>query len=556
MTNTYLDLTSLGQSGYKISFPKTNIIIDPYMSNSVELEVCSDFKRLIPINHNINLIEDVDWILITHDHLDHCDPKTLIRICNMNSKVKFIGPGPVVKILKNIGIQSSRIILADQKNFMNLSIVDNLKLHCIPAAHPNIELDNNNDSKCLGFLFEFGNYKIYHAGDTSVDELILKKLQKFGTIDLAFIPINEKNYFKHEKGIIGNMSLREAFSFAEKIKIKKFIPIHWDMFDNNSVLEEEIEILYKKLNCSFELFIKPKRIYLENIDFSIIIRTLNEEKYLNKLLNSIKNQSIENYNYEIIIVDSGSVDKTLEIAKNHNCVITNIKKNDFTFGRSLNIGCKTSQGKILIFISGHCIPLDKNWLINLSKPIMNKVANICYGKQVEGDETFLSERNIFKKFYKDRSKLQKNNCFFNNANSAILKQLWEKYKFNEFLTGLEDIDFGKRAIEDEEVIYYSSDAKIQHNHDENWDQIQRRFEREAVALKNIMFGIKLSFFRSILKYGKYVLYDIFSIYSDKKIKRNSLLDIFKYRFYQIRGTYLGIVNTEKKQSQQKNKFFY
>ena len=85
---------------------------------------------------------------------------------------------------------------------------------------------------------------------------------------------------------------------------------------------------------------------------SIIIRTLNEERYLRELLLSIKNQDFPN-EVEVVVVDSGSTDSTIEIAKNFQCKITYIKKTDFTFGRSLNVGCRFSSGEILVFISGH-----------------------------------------------------------------------------------------------------------------------------------------------------------------------------------------------------------
>ena len=93
---------------------------------------------------------------------------------------------------------------------------------------------------------------------------------------------------------------------------------------------------------------------------SVVIRTLNEETYLSELLEKILKQSIENEDeVEIVIVDSGSSDRTLEIANKFNCRITNIKKEDFTFGRSLNQGSEFSNGDILVFISGHCIPVNE-----------------------------------------------------------------------------------------------------------------------------------------------------------------------------------------------------
>ena len=97
---------------------------------------------------------------------------------------------------------------------------------------------------------------------------------------------------------------------------------------------------------------------LRKILVSVIIRTLNEEKYLSELLNEIKNQS-NSFIIETIIVDSGSTDKTLVIAKSFDTRVVHIKKEDFSFGRSLNLGCENAMGDFFVFISGHCIPTNK-----------------------------------------------------------------------------------------------------------------------------------------------------------------------------------------------------
>ena len=71
------------------------------------------------------------------------------------------------------------------------------------------------------------------------------------------------------------------------------------------------------------------------MSISVVIRCLNEERYIGRLLDSIFAQSIESS--EIIIVDSGSTDKTIEIASGYNTKILSIKPEDFSFGKSLNI---------------------------------------------------------------------------------------------------------------------------------------------------------------------------------------------------------------------------
>ena len=177
---------------------------------------------------------------------------------------------------------------------------------------------------------------------------------------------------------------------------------------------------------------------------SIIIRTYNEERYLDDLLNAIRNQTINENKVEIIIVDSGSTDNTLAIANSYNCSIKKIEKVNFSFGRSLNLGCIASNGEILIFISGHCIPANEFWLQNLINPILKKEVILTYGKQIGGINTKFSELQIFEKYFPAENKIPQIGFFCNNANAAILKSEWEKFKFDEDLTGLEDMHLAKK----------------------------------------------------------------------------------------------------------------
>jgi rhamnosyltransferase len=91
---------------------------------------------------------------------------------------------------------------------------------------------------------------------------------------------------------------------------------------------------------------------------SVVIRTLNEQKHLVELLDTIQRQDQTYFEIETVIIDSGSTDNTLKIAESYGCRITHIKKEDFTFGKSLNDGCDFANGDYLVFVSGHCIPVN------------------------------------------------------------------------------------------------------------------------------------------------------------------------------------------------------
>ena len=290
-------------------------------------------------------------------------------------------------------------------------------------------------------------------------------------------------------------------------------------------------------------------------EISIIIRTLNEEKYLSELLEAIKSQKINNFKYEIIIVDSGSTDKTLEIARQFKCRITFIKKKDFSFGRSLNLGCSFSKGKYLVLISGHCVPVDENWLYNLVVPIINGEVYYSYGKQIGRDTTKFSENQIFEKYFPNISQVPQDNFFCNNANAAISRAIWHKYKFNEILTGCEDMELAKRLFEDGGKIGYVSEALVYHIHDESWNSVMNRFERESLALQKIVPEVHLTILNALTFFVIALIKDFrAALYNNIFLEK--FIEIILFRFFQYLGSYRGNHLTKQISKEFKNKYYY
>ena len=288
---------------------------------------------------------------------------------------------------------------------------------------------------------------------------------------------------------------------------------------------------------------------------SIIIRTLNEDKYLEELLIAIKNQQMDDDDIETVIIDSGSTDRTIEIAKLYECRITNISKNDFTFGRSLNMGSDFARGDILIYISGHCIPTDSDWISSLVKPIKSGKAGYTYGGQIGRDTTKFSETMIFKKYFPDEKDENDIEFFCNNANSAISRSVWKKYLFDEHITGLEDMELAKRFFQDGGKIEYVSSAKVFHIHDESWIQTKRRYEREALAMKEILPEMQINFF-DILRYiSVSVFSDLKAAQKEKKFFKE-IIGIIKFRFAQYIGTFQGNRIVKKISDQKKENYYY
>jgi len=254
-------------------------------------------------------------------------------------------------------------------------------------------------------------------------------------------------------------------------------------------------------------------------------------------------------------VDSGSTDNTLEIVSEFDVRVVHIKKEDFSFGRSLNYGCQAAKGELIAIISAHCIPTNDYWLENLVIPFANPEIAMTYGKQ-EGVETSkFSEKMLFRKYFPDFDKNPQDDFFSNNANSCIRKDLWEKYAFNEELTGLEDMDWSKHYFQRGKKISYVSLASVYHIHEESWSKVRTRYEREAYALKEIMPEVHLNVF----DLWRYIISGVLNDLKES-IKRGSFFSnffsIWRFRGNQYLGSYKGNHIHRQISKKTKRNYFY
>ena len=544
----------LGQAGCRLQFLDTVIYIDPYLSNSVAELESPGYKRLKPISLWPRDVSDADFVFISHEHIDHCDPHTLPEIFESSPKVKFIGPSPVIQRLINWGIPRTSILNASFSEWK--TITSDLKWRSIPAAHPHIQKDSDGQDCFVGYLFDWCGHRVYHSGDTSLNEEIFRAITAFKPIQTVLLPVNERNFFKEQRGIIGNLTLREALLFAEAVEADNFVPVHWDMFAANSVGVEEIKCTFELLKPPFNLLLNPRFISKRRVEVSIVIRTLNESRYLGSLLAAIAAQDESSPTYEIILVDSGSTDATLDIAAAHGCRVLHINRSEFSFGRSLNIGCEAAIGQVLVMISGHCVPTDRFWLKNLCRPLFEGHAQYAYGKQMGGDASAPSECAIFQKYFPDTSQVPQSDYFCNNANSALLRTTWAEHRFDESLTGLEDMDLAKRLVEAGGCVGYIADAAVFHYHHESPNQVRRRFEREALALQFIMPQVQLRLVDVVWFFLSGVLTDFIRLKEMKRLNFSSLSSVLIYRLNQYWGSYIGNHSHRRLSQKDKLRFFF
>jgi rhamnosyltransferase len=286
---------------------------------------------------------------------------------------------------------------------------------------------------------------------------------------------------------------------------------------------------------------------------SVIIRCMNEEAHLGRLLSGIAKQSTTDV--EVIVVDSGSTDGTLAVARRHPVQVVNIAREEFSFGYSLNTGCAAARGTYLVFASAHVYPVYEDWLERLTSHFQDARVGVVYGKQRGDQRTKFSEHQIFGKWFPDATVTNQPHPFCNNANLAIRKSLWEQIRYDETLTGLEDLDWAKKVLSAGHRIVYEAEAEVVHVHDERPRQIYNRYRREAIAMKAIFPHESFGFWEFLSRWIGNVVSDWGAAARQGALWRN-VGGIVVFRLAQFFGTWRGYAQRGAVTRELMNRFYY
>ena len=198
-----MTIRPLGQSGYQLKTEKSEIIIDPYLSDSVNR--VAGRPRLLPLPISPADI-CCDAVICTHDHLDHLDPDTVTEI---KPEQLFITTNEGKEKLKGLGKEN--VIAINEGESISLG---DFEITAVFADHT---------VEAFGLIVRAEGKTLYFSGDTFYNEKLFSIADH--RPDVTFICIN---------GRLGNMSASEALVVAERIGAKVNIPNHYDMFASNS----------------------------------------------------------------------------------------------------------------------------------------------------------------------------------------------------------------------------------------------------------------------------------------------------------------------------------
>lgn len=257
----------------------------------------------------------------------------------------------------------------------------------------------------------------------------------------------------------------------------------------------------------------------EALDISIVVPCYNGQQYLSAVLASIYHQRTA-LRYEVIIIDSGSTDRTIEIASNYPVRLYKIAKSDFGHGKTRNFGARVARGHYIIFLTQDATPANECWLENLVMPLVedSRIAGV-YSRQIPRPDCNPCEWrdidrgaapvSVVKRVNFDDD-LQKHNydkhmrmiIAFSNVSSCIRKEVLDLLPFSEAIVMVEDQEWSKRAIEAGWTVRYESSSAVYHSHNHSSRALYQRHFDYGVSYKEF-----LHFESSFGKVLVYAIYD-------------------------------------------------
>ena len=206
-----MKVTWLGQAGLLFETDKQKIIVDPYLSNSVEKIEPQNYRRVAVDNKFLQIVPNV--ILLTHNHLDHTDPETLAYYLSEESAVTVLAAPNAWQTVRNAfgGVKNNYVRFHRGTEWTE----NGVHYKAVYAEH--------SDEKAIGIVMQAEGKTCYITGDTLYNEEIFKDLPP--KIDYVFLPVNGRG---------NNMNMTDAKRFCEKIG-GIAIPLHCGLFDNIDV---------------------------------------------------------------------------------------------------------------------------------------------------------------------------------------------------------------------------------------------------------------------------------------------------------------------------------
>jgi rhamnosyltransferase len=226
---------------------------------------------------------------------------------------------------------------------------------------------------------------------------------------------------------------------------------------------------------------------------SILILTKNEARNICQCLDVVFSQEWSSQS-EIIIVDSGSSDQTVEMASRYPLRLFRLAAEAFHHARTRNLVADLAQGEYLVYLAADALPCSGNWLATLLRNFSDSTVGAVYGRHVPRPEASIERRAVLDTMYGDMRRVKNPACrvelgyryyHFSTVNCAIRKKVWRQTRFPQDMKVCEDVAIAARILNAGWKIVYEPDAAVYHSHDFTTLRLFRRYFDMGVIYRRL-----------------------------------------------------------------------
>ena len=210
----------IGHATFLIRLGNTTIITDPVFSKNMGPLIFGP-KRYVNPAIDLKEIPEINLYLLTHNHYDHLDYRTIKKF--PHKKTKVLTPLKLSKYFTRNGFDN-----VEEMDWYDQVQVNDLKITLLPAVHwSKRTLTDTNRTLWGNFLIEYKNKKIFFACDTGYGNIYKDLGEKYGPIDLTFINIGAYDFRPMFEKSIYHANPEEALNIGQDLKSKKVLGMHW-----------------------------------------------------------------------------------------------------------------------------------------------------------------------------------------------------------------------------------------------------------------------------------------------------------------------------------------